>query len=140
MCVSLSAGAHCLVAQGVQQQLQRIELLVKIQQYDTARMQLRQGSFKSLRSDLRYESEYRGVQPEVRAHTVVQLNALRGREEVHIAWTQVLCLHGLCCGSTCAAFGSSSKADGTAISGVAATSQTCSNAAKSDKDEMVRGV
>lgn len=55
-----------LQSQGAQQQLQRIELLVKIQQYDNARMQLRQGSFKSLRSDLRYESEYRGVQPEVR--------------------------------------------------------------------------
>lgn len=53
------------VMQGAQQQLQRIELLVSIQQYDNARMQLRQGSFKSLRSDLRYESEYRGVQPEV---------------------------------------------------------------------------
>lgn len=52
--------------QGAQQQLQRIELLVKIQQFDNARMALRQGSFKSLRSDLRYESEYRGVQPEVR--------------------------------------------------------------------------
>lgn len=50
---------------GAQQQLQRIELLVKIQQYDNARMQLRQGSFKSLRSDLRYESEYRGVEPEL---------------------------------------------------------------------------
>lgn len=52
--------------QGAQQQLQRIELLVKIQQYDNARMQLREGSFKSLRSDLRYEAEYRGVEPEVR--------------------------------------------------------------------------
>lgn len=50
---------------GMQQQLQRIELLVKIQQYGNARMQLREGSFKSLRSDLRYESEYRGVQPGV---------------------------------------------------------------------------
>ena len=38
---------------------------MKIQQYGNARMQLRQGSFKSLRSDLRYESEYRGVTPEV---------------------------------------------------------------------------
>jgi len=54
-----------MTSQGAQQQLQRIELLVKIQQYDNARMQLRQGSFKSLRSDLRYESEYRGVEPEV---------------------------------------------------------------------------
>jgi hypothetical protein len=52
--------------QGMQQQLQRIELLVKIQQYGNARMQLREGSFKSLRSDLRYDSEYRGVQPGVR--------------------------------------------------------------------------
>lgn len=56
----------CVHSQGAQQQLQRVELLVKIQQYDNARMQLREGSFKSLRSDLRYESDYRGVQQEVR--------------------------------------------------------------------------
>lgn len=68
--------------QGAQQQLQRIELLVKIQQYDNARMQLREGSFKSLRSDLRYEAEYRGVEPEVSqqlASWVSQRQCVAGR-------------------------------------------------------------
>lgn len=53
--------------QGVQQQLQRIELLVKLEQYDEARMALREGSFKSLRMDLGYGQEmYRAVKPQVR--------------------------------------------------------------------------
>eukprot|EP00878_Enallax_costatus_P039043 GHUV01044559.1.p1 GENE.GHUV01044559.1~~GHUV01044559.1.p1 ORF type:complete len:235 (+),score=31.06 GHUV01044559.1:213-917(+) len=49
-----------------QQQLQRIELLIKIGQYDNARMQLREGSFKNLRMDLAFGQEmYRVVKPEV---------------------------------------------------------------------------
>jgi hypothetical protein len=40
--------------QAVQAQLQRCELLVKIKQYDSARMQLREGAFKTLRMDLAY--------------------------------------------------------------------------------------
>eukprot|EP00882_Tetradesmus_deserticola_P023427 GHRQ01025493.1.p1 GENE.GHRQ01025493.1~~GHRQ01025493.1.p1 ORF type:complete len:205 (+),score=40.82 GHRQ01025493.1:554-1168(+) len=52
---------------GALQQLQRIELLVKIDQYDNARMALRQGSFQSLRMDLGYGQEmYRVVTPQVR--------------------------------------------------------------------------
>eukprot|EP00878_Enallax_costatus_P045602 GHUV01055024.1.p1 GENE.GHUV01055024.1~~GHUV01055024.1.p1 ORF type:complete len:153 (+),score=30.38 GHUV01055024.1:224-682(+) len=48
-----------------QQQLQRIELLIKIGQYDNARMQLREGSFKNLRMDLAFGQEmYRVVKPE----------------------------------------------------------------------------
>lgn len=51
---------------GALQQLQRIELLVKIDQYDNARMALRQGSFQSLRMDLGYGQEmYRVVKPQV---------------------------------------------------------------------------
>ncbi|KAF6256027.1 hypothetical protein COO60DRAFT_1531399, partial [Scenedesmus sp. NREL 46B-D3] len=51
---------------GATQQLQRIELLVKINQYDNARMALRQGSFQSLRMDLGYGQEmYRVVKPQV---------------------------------------------------------------------------
>jgi hypothetical protein len=63
---------HLLLAtvsmvQGALQQLQRIELLVKIDQYDNARMALRQGSFQSLRMDLGYGQEmYRVVKPQVR--------------------------------------------------------------------------
>jgi hypothetical protein len=52
--------------QAAQQQLRRIELLVKIQQYDTARLQLREGSFQTLRMDLGYGQEmYRVVSPTV---------------------------------------------------------------------------
>jgi hypothetical protein len=54
-------------AQAVQAQLQRCELLVKIGQFDGARMQLREGAFKSLRLDLGYGQEmYRLVPEKVR--------------------------------------------------------------------------
>lgn len=43
--------------QSAQQQVQKIELLVKIEQYDSARLQLREGSMKSLRLDMAYGQE-----------------------------------------------------------------------------------
>lgn len=46
-------------------QLQRVRLLVQLQQFDSARMQLRQGAFANLRGDLRYEQDYRGVNAQV---------------------------------------------------------------------------
>ena len=53
--------------QAVQAQLQRCELLVRIGQYDNARMQLREGAFKTLRLDLGYGQEmYRLVSQQVR--------------------------------------------------------------------------
>jgi hypothetical protein len=52
--------------QAVQAQLQRCELLVRIGQYDNARMQLREGAFKTLRLDLGYGQEmYRLVSQQV---------------------------------------------------------------------------
>ena len=54
-------------SQAVQAQLQRCELLVKINQYDNARMQLREGAFSKLRLDLGYGQEmYRLVSEKVR--------------------------------------------------------------------------
>jgi len=50
--------------ESVQAQLQRCQLLVKINQYDNARMQLREGAFKSLRMDLGYGQEMYRLVPE----------------------------------------------------------------------------
>ena len=53
--------------QGAREQLQRVELLAKLGQYDEARLQLRRGSFASLRLDLGYGSEaYRVIRDSVR--------------------------------------------------------------------------
>lgn len=55
----------CPGSQAAEDQLQRIQLLVQLKQYDNARMQLREGAFKNLRGDLRYEELYRGVAAQV---------------------------------------------------------------------------
>lgn len=56
---------YCLALQAVQDQLQRIRLLVQLGDFDNARLVMRNGAFSALRGDLRYESEYRGVNAEV---------------------------------------------------------------------------
>eukprot|EP00879_Flechtneria_rotunda_P014373 GHRR01015017.1.p1 GENE.GHRR01015017.1~~GHRR01015017.1.p1 ORF type:complete len:209 (+),score=62.14 GHRR01015017.1:150-776(+) len=62
------------------QQLQRIELLTKINQYDNARMLLRSGSFKTLRMDLGYGQEmYKVIQPEAVRAVVDGIEQLDGQ-------------------------------------------------------------
>ncbi|KAI8466960.1 MAG: hypothetical protein J3K34DRAFT_47535 [Monoraphidium minutum] len=58
--------------EAVQAQLQRCELLVKIGQYDNARMQLREGAFKTLRMDLGYGQEMYRLVSQTMARDVVE--------------------------------------------------------------------
>lgn len=93
-----SATSAAVLTQDAQQQLQRIELLVKIGQYDNARMQLREGSFKSLRMDLAFGQEmYRIVKPEV---TLSGADSLQHCKEtcLHSCCTDLICVtHVTCC-------------------------------------------
>lgn len=56
----------CLIMQQIQQQLQRIGTLVGIKQFDSARMQLREGPTSGLRRTLREaENDFVGVSDSV---------------------------------------------------------------------------
>lgn len=69
------ASPRLAVAQAAEQQLSRVELLVKLEQHDEARLVLRQGAFSSLRMDLGYGQEvFRVLQPQVRGcHCVASM-------------------------------------------------------------------
>ncbi|GBF99206.1 hypothetical protein Rsub_12465 [Raphidocelis subcapitata] len=90
--------------EAAQAQLQRIELLLKISedggQYDSARLKLREGAFKTLRLDLGYAQELTRVVPQKAVREVIEGvehldGALKRREPTEEVRQQIARLSGL---------------------------------------------